>query len=416
MKNQRKMKRKVLTLVSLVCFTLAVNAQKSITIEVTNPTNDVRKDQPVVIGLTPGNDIQSAMVVVDGREIPSQLDDLNRDGIYDELCFLADLGKKQTREYTVCFYKNGEPHIYPFRVTAEMLLRNPKVKEKNKHDFFITEISAPKELKDPYHLLHHHGVAFESELIAVRIYFDKRQTLDLYGKKKPRLELAETQFYTTAEQKQEGYGDDVLWVGNTFGLGAMRGWNGSQPTLVENVSYRTQRIVSYGPLRTIVEVEDRGWKADPRIARINMTVRYTLYAGHRDIDVDVFFNRDLKGINFSTGLINVKGSKEFTDNKGVRGCWGSDFPSGANDSISHPRETVGLGIYIPDQYRVSEEPANKDNYAFVVSPPKDRLSYKLAYTSANETFGYKSEKEWFKFLKEWRESIENPIIVKRHDE
>ena len=53
----------------------------------------------------------------------------------------------------------------------------------------------------------------------------------------------------------DGY---VLWVGQTFGLGAFRGWNGKEPTLIDPVRSRTQRIISYGPLRTIVEVIDRG--------------------------------------------------------------------------------------------------------------------------------------------------------------
>ena len=40
-------------------------------------------------------DIQRAVVTVDGKEIPSQLDDTNRDCTNDELCFLADLGNKK---------------------------------------------------------------------------------------------------------------------------------------------------------------------------------------------------------------------------------------------------------------------------------------------------------------------------------
>ena len=119
-------------------------------------------------------------------------------------------------------------------------------------------------------------------------YFDARQTLDLYGKFKKQLELKETQFYTDDDQKKMGYGDDVLWVGQTFGLGAFRGWDGQQPTLVEPVATRTQRIISYGPLRTIVEVIDKGWQLptanSQKPTAINMTLRYTQYAGHRDTD------------------------------------------------------------------------------------------------------------------------------------
>ncbi|MBQ7422631.1 MAG: DUF4861 domain-containing protein [Prevotella sp.] len=407
------MNLKTLSTLVLWAFSTALFAQQSFNIEVTNPSKEARKDQPVVIQLDERNDIQSAIVMLQGQEIPCQLDDLNRDGIYDELCFLVDLDKKQTCEYSVTLYNIGEPRDYKARTYAELMLRNPKVKEKNKQDFYITELTVPKELEDPYHMVHHHGVAFENELIAVRIYFDQRQTLDLYGKYNKQLELKESQFYTTDDLKAKGYGDDVLWVGQTFGLGAFRGWDGKQPVHLTDVNQRTQRIIAQGPLRTIVEVEDRGWKAHPQLPRLNATLRYTLYAGHRDIDVDVFFNRDVQGIDFSTGLINVKNSKEYSDKQGVRGCWGTDFPAGAKDSIAHPRETVGLGIFIPEEYRRSEKPANKDNYTFVIGTRDNSLHYKLAYTSAKESFGFKNEKEWFRFLREWKKDIAESIIVKR---
>lgn len=390
---------------------LTATAQMTYTVKVTNTMKQVRNDQPVVLQLADDNEVQSALVTLDGKEAPSQLDDLNEDGFYDELCFLANLDKKEQQKFEVKLYTTGEPRQYSPRTFAQLLLRNPKVKEKNKQDFYLTEITVPKELEDPYHMVHQHGVAFESELIAIRVYYDKRQTLDLYGKYNKRLELKDTQFYTTDEQKAQGYGDDILWCGQTFGFGAFRGWDGKQPTMVDDVINRTQRIVAKGPVRTIVELEDRGWKADDRLPRLNMTVRYTLYAGHRDLDVDVFFNRDVTDRNFSTGLINVKNSEEFTDHKGLRGLWGTDFPAGAKDSIAHPRETVGMGIFVPDQFRRSEEPANKDNYGFVVGTDNAQIHYKLVYTSAKETFGYKNSKQWFEFLKQWRKELEHPVVI-----
>ena len=179
--------------------------------------------------------------------------------------------------------------------------------------------------------------------------------------------------------------------------------------MIDPVKNRTQRIVSYGPLRTIVEIIDQGWRL-PQSKTINMTIRYTQYAGHRDTDVDVFFNRDMKGEEFSTGIINVKGSEEFSDKKGLRACWGTDYPS--TDTVKWSRETVGLGILIPQQHILSEEPANKDNYAFVVKTDSRHLAYKVVYCSANETFGFHSAKEWFQWLKTWRKEVEAPLIIK----
>ena len=388
----------------MAAFAPIAMAQQTIQVTVENPTNAPRTDQPVVMSLAQYGQVQSALVKTGDEEIPCQLDDLNQDDTFDELCFLADLKAKEKKSYTVTLYAEGEPRQYPARVFAELLVRNSKVKEKNKHNNFLESITARGDCADPYHILHHHGVAFESELNGIRIYFDKRQTLDLYGKFQKRLELQETQFYTTKEQKAEGYGDDVLWVGNTFGLGAFRGWDGQQPTMIDPVRSRTQRIISYGPLRTIVELVDRGWQ------KLNLTIRYTQYAGHRDTDVDVYFNKPVADYLFSTGIINVKGSEEYSDHQGLRGCWGTDWPS--SDHENFKPETVGLGICIPQSYIKSEEPANKDQYTFVVGTSDNHLSYKIIYCSANESFGYHSAKEWFDFLKNWKQTeVEQPVKV-----
>jgi hypothetical protein len=294
-------------------------------------------------------------------------------------------------------------------------MRNDKVKEKNRHDNFIESITARGDCANSYNLQHHHGVDFESELNGIRIYFDKRQTLDLYGKFKKRLELRDTQFYTSPEQKNQNYGDDVLWVGNTFGLGAFRGWDGKEPTMIDPVRSRTQRIISYGPLRTIVEIVDRGWKASSTLSPINMTLRYTQYAGHRDTDVDVFFDKDVSDYRFSTGIIDIKGSEEYSDKQGLRGCWGTDYPS--TDTVNWKRETLGLGILIPQKNIAEELPGGKDrqvqgqNYTFVVKTNGNHMSYKVVYTSANEEFGFHSAQEWFKFLREWKREIEQPVKI-----
>ena len=398
----------------LACCPLTIFASRTITVSVTNPMNVTRADVPIIINLTSYGTVCSALVTQNGQEIPCQLDDLDKNETFDELCFLADIDRKEKKEYTITLFDEGEPRPYPARVYAEMVLANTKDKtlKKNQQNNYIENLTARGDAAYTYNVQHHHGVDFESELNGIRIYFDERQTLDLYGKFKKQLELKETQFYTDDDQKARGYGDDVLWVGQTFGLGAFRGWDGQQPTHVKPVKTRSQRIISYGPLRTIVEVIDRGWQAPATISQpsaINMTLRYIQYAGHRDTDVEVLFNKDVNDYRFSTGIINVKGSEEFSDKQGLRACWGTDYPS--TDTLKWKRETVGLAVLVPRQNIVSEEPANKDNYTYVLKVNGRQMNYKVTYTSANESFGYHSAKEWFDYLKAWRKEVESPVIV-----
>ena len=372
--------------------------------------NDNRQDltnSPVSITLR-NNDFptHSALVTDNGKEIPCQLDDLDGDGRFDELFFLTDIKSKKSKTLQVTLSDEGKPRDYPSQVYVEMMLTNKKIKETNKQDLYISQLTVDRGV-NPYNMLHHHGAAFENDMVAYRIYFDHRQTVDIYGKYKRGLELRQTQFYPDDAQKAAGFGDDVLWVGSTLGVGTLRGWDGTKPTMINDVEHRSQRIIARGPLRTIVEVTDEQWLQDSSTnAPVDMTTRYTLYAGRRDCRVDVTFNRPVNDLRFATGVINVKNSVEHSDGHGLRGCWGTDWPVSEKDSVGHKRETVGLGIYLPEKNMERELPADKDNYPFVVKIPEQSLTYFITFGSDNESFGYHSSKEWFAYLDEWKKRLE----------
>ena len=382
-------------------------AHREVTFEVTNPYHQPQTDAPVVINLHTLKlkfHPASAVVTCDGEEIPSQLDDLNRDGLVDELAWVMDIPAQHTKQLTVSFSSEQKQPHYPARTFAQMLIRDGK---KNKHAQ-AESITVPGTA-NVYNLIYGHGPMMESEWVGYRIYFNQKQTLDPYGKFRKRLELEACSFYPSDKQLAAGFGDDVLMVGNSCGIGALKGWDGTQATHIEPIASRTERVVTYGPVRAILEVEVKQWNYQG--GPIDMTQRYILYAGHRDLDVDVTLNRNLEAYDFSTGIINVKNSVELTDGKGLRGCWGTDWPAGTKDTINWKRETVGLGIYVPDEYRKQEIPANKDNYAYVIGCKDNRLHYSLTYSSDNEDFGYHSDKEWFGFLKEWKKQKQNPVTI-----
>ena len=82
---------KQIALFLALCLPMAASAQTTLTVSVSNPLDNARADQPVVIPLSAYGKVRSALVTNGEQEIPCQLDDLNRDHTNDELCFLADL-------------------------------------------------------------------------------------------------------------------------------------------------------------------------------------------------------------------------------------------------------------------------------------------------------------------------------------
>ena len=93
--------KKTFTLLLLTAISSAMMANRIITVTVSNSLNVARTDVPVVINLSLYGDIRSALVTSNGQEVPCQLDDLNQDETFDELCFLTDMGKKEKKVFTV---------------------------------------------------------------------------------------------------------------------------------------------------------------------------------------------------------------------------------------------------------------------------------------------------------------------------
>lgn len=396
----------------LMCGVTVTNAEtKTIKVKLTNPLNVKRSDVPVVVSL---RDVQFNVVdavVKDGdREVSSQIDDLDRNLRNDELAFVIDMEAKGKKTLTVELYSDKQTERnYPRRTYGDMIVRDFKTKKKNKFPGYIHSLSAPEGV-DVFHLLHHHGADFESELVAYRVYFDERQTYDLYGKYNKQLELQTSQFYPDDEQLAAGYGDDVLWAGQTVGLGALRGWDGQKPTMVSPVKSRGQRMVASGPVRTIVELTDEGWQLGGQTFNIRQNV--IIYAGHRDCEVQVYQDAPVKEVQFATGVINLNG-KMYSDHKGLVGDWGGNWPNGAKDSIAgKPKIVVGLAVNVPEKYVISEPANQKDQFLYTLGMKgSDRLTYNMAFTCDKESFGFKDAKEWFAWMKQWKKELENPVKV-----
>jgi len=406
------MKKIILSTLLLTVAYLYCMAQNNFKITVNNSMKVFRSDVPVIVNLKQYGDVKSAVITCNGNEIIYQMDDIDNDGKYDELCFVTDIDRNGQKVFNIQLLNSGTPKNFTSRVYVEMLLKHPKNKTQNQQNTYISGLTVDGKA-NPYECLQHHGPAFESELNAYRIYFDERQTVDIYGKNHKGLELHDTQFYPDKIQKNNGYGDDVLWVGSTMGVGTLRGWNGNKPLNLSEVKHRTEKIIAKGPIRTIVEVIDEGWNTgNTGKEPINMTTHYTLYAGHRDCYVDISFNKNVSDYEFATGVINVKNSQEFSDNKGLRGCWGTDWPVSEKDSAGYKRETVGLGICIPSKNIKKELTKDNDNYPFIITSTNNTLHYNIVFCSDNESFGYHSAKEWFKYLKEWKEELNSPLLIK----
>lgn len=251
---------------------------------------------------------------------------------------------------------------------------------KMRHCYPITEWKTTDEKEDVYHSLHHHGVAVESELMAYRIYFDKKQTIDPYCKRKPQLELAQSYWYPNDSLLAAGYGDDILRVSGTVGVGSVKYWNGKKHAHIENIAERSQRIVKQTRNKATIEVAVKGWKlsstsssssSSSSSSLVDFTTRYTMRAGHRDMRCDVTLSEAVEGLCTGVQTIPAKGGKDTVTivlpNGVLLASWGTDWP--VNDSAKYAKETVGLAVFIPHPYAGSLVHDKQNNLCLLKTIP-----------------------------------------------
>lgn len=424
------MKNKVLFLavaVLLMAGSWSGAVAQTIKVQVTNPSGTDRKDVPVVIDLHKVLKEKASQVISAEVTTPSfigraggessQLDDLDGDLILDELAFVADIPAHSTRSFRVECSATLSPRKYQPRTAAFM-----KVWDRKYRYPYINSIEyqGRNEPLATYDAIYGHGAQWESELVGFRVYMDHRQSIDIYGKPTPQLVLDKTNFYSTREDIANGLGCDILFAGPSVGAGSFRGFVDGQPTYVDSVEARGQRVIASGPVRAIVEVWDKNWWYNNKT--LQMRQRYTIYAGHRDVQVDI----QLAGPSIDDELFCTGVQKLEMDNEGyipqalpslmggvgggssLVGSWGRNIPDKAAEDLI---EGVGLGVCAPAAYLTSTK-EDAYNYLTILHPVNGHITYHLAICALMEQDGFKDAKSWFRWLQQWQADLNQPCTVR----
>jgi unsaturated chondroitin disaccharide hydrolase len=337
------MEKRLLTLLWILLALSTAPAQggqqiKNIKVAISNPDSDPRKAADIVISIAeirrvapdfkPGAIIVTASQastleqdssILQTEELPSQVDDLDGDGKADELAFQIDLAPHQTRIVTVSY--GDQDRIWR--------LRNDY--QQRTAALFSRKIE---------------GLGWESERVAFRVYFDPRNAIDLYGKRRPTLQLAmyASPDYTYHDESPEGR--DIYKVGDAIGIGSVAGIRNGQTIKVAEVKERKWRIVASGPVRTIVELEYDGWNAGGRI--IDLRSRITQWAGERGFSHAISSNSGDE-FEFVTGLPAKPGIEPVASQQDSPvawlATWGEQVVApGPTATEAVPGENLGLAV------------------------------------------------------------------------
>ncbi len=429
----------------------SISKKGVVSIEVSNPNATEYKDAPVCVKLPEANKWQGATVWCEGVEIASQLDDLNGDGVMDELALVIDLAANQGKTLQVTLSKKPLPaDRYESRVFATMRRRNVKkgrTIDLTEQNPLIDTISCTSDAW--YNEVFPHGLCFENELMGYRVYFRSDQGTDLYGKRVPQLELERSMWYTPEIRDSAAiynYGEDYIVVGQTATLGTLRGWDDSKDDpnylstpsgakladpcmqMLKPFDWRQARIVARGPVRTIVDMNVEGWQYKGHV--LNAKSRYILYAGNREHQIVQQLeeqnnkttkqqgNDELSSLEFVTGVMKVGSlnhdsvdvaiNEYMFDGEGLCASYGKDWPDGNRKNFPYMSKAA-LAVSLPAQ-NVTRTIDRREQILYGVRLNADgSLIYRAACAAPDlETFAPTADGRWdylrwFEWCKAWKE-------------
>ncbi len=406
--------------------------QERIKITVTNPLNIPAKDCPVVIQRSqlPVQNIPERWIALVDPNLPSnqdptseelkvrsgylrrketnghflvvQMDDVDKNGIWDEMFFLTDLAPKETHVFYIYIgqYERGTSKQYVHTALASY---------------------------------GRHLVPFiESENMGWKLWYP--HDLDLQGKRGPMLSFYHE--YTTATS---GYflppelGSDIMTVAKTFGAGGMCLFedreNPENPSRAfyspakDKGPFNDSRFVSdviyNGPLRSMFKVTTTNWNSGRGFYELEQY--YSVIARKSWCKVEVKFNKFLppgSDALFGAGIRKIM--QEYKSiNKG-----GAIISMGKNIDARIPDEDIGgdalmvpwqgIGLVVKDEFKPEYVAINNygGNHLFKI-PVTKNLSYEYMVL-AGWSFGQvnNNEKDFTNYVDEESQKYNNPPIVK----
>lgn len=300
------MKNLVLFLLITLSFFSCKPDEDNKIITLVNPSDMIRTDEAVVI--TRDNLVSLIASVPEvlipilkdekGVEIPSQADDLDKDGNWDELFFLVDLEPGSVKKVIVSFVEKNQ--IPEYTVRSNIRFANM--------DSVHTELSFANRLKTSdspttQKYFQMEGPAWENDKVAFRNYYDARNGFDIFGKRTSSMVLDSVGLIAHSYHELADWGMDILKVGNSLGAGAIAIKNNDKVYRFDSLESGIIEILAEGPLRSVFRLGFSGWHAGDGV--YEMVHEISIWGGVQFYKSKVTIS-GLKGNeSLITGIVNI---------------------------------------------------------------------------------------------------------------
>jgi hypothetical protein len=356
---------------------------------VTNPIRQSRPDETIsldfgsmkdaVPGLTKEN---AAIYDIQGKQfLVTQLLDIEGKV---ELLFQDDFAPGQTKSYRLMKLPTGIRKPCPQATTYACFLPE-------RHDDFAWEND--KVANRMY------GPALEFETIT--------NGIDAWGKCVPYPVVEK--FIRVYVQKEvpyhhdHGEGGDFYKVGNTLGCGAMAPFIDDKVCLTPH-NFVKWDILANGPIRSVFELTYQPWKAGPYT--VSEKIRISIDLGSNMTRLECHYKSDdTRTLPLAAGIILRDTSDQTWSADNIIAYWlPADYDAGY----------MGNGVVFSDAYNTTKQQADSH---LLLTLDRD-ISKPVVYYAGScwdRNAQFSTYEKWQKYLTDFKDRIDHPVIIKMND-
>lgn len=368
-----------------------------------NPNNFSTEYSSVTIPYSIDN-FPTSFVLVDqnGTEIPYQLDDLNQDGNPEVLFFQISLDANSSSTISVQETENKPEYAFNTDITIKVRdIKDPENMQVSRDFQSVQQYTETFDFKQDNGLIFLEGPGWESNLIGYRLYFDDRNRIDIFGKSTSKLALNDIS--ETYHERRE-WGADILKVGASLGIGTPALFADGKFFTIENTGTKSLKILSDGPLRSILQVSYDDWEINNQ--KTDVILQLEIHANHRYTELRL--DTDLEDVEFATGLVMHPAIQEIVTQS--RDTYSYGYTWGKQTDLD---ETLGMGIIIPQELNPKYQGELQETYVFSMANDKSDITYRFlgAWELEPENVRINTETDFETYINQVAKQWQSPLKV-----
>ncbi len=273
----------------------ATTSQPLASVKVQNALNYAIADAAISVeltelGLASSVKPESYRFITDDQTVPHQFIDSDGDGIKDHALLMLDLAAVETVTINMLPATENNKSAYTKRTHAEISIKTGGHWNEAHYEGGVFQdvesVTVPPQYTDHSEYIRYEGPGIESDKVGYRVYLDWRNGFDIFGKRELGLHLANVGLDGYASYHEaSAWGQDILKVGKSVGVGGFGYWNNGAVERLSNVEDWTASIIEDGDLYSAFAIDYQGWNTGSDV--VDLRAQLSMQAGSSAVTVDI---------------------------------------------------------------------------------------------------------------------------------